>query len=125
MKADGTVVFTVRISATAADRARARAEDLGMPLGDYIDQLITQQAPPAFDFFVQQAAFQSMVCAAFSLFIARRALSPDEFAKAQKFANDTALTLYGKAPPRPDDLGAKTLFEDPRMTALFEAFSGR
>ncbi|MCY1649150.1 hypothetical protein OVA11_19430 [Caulobacter sp. SL161] len=124
MKARDTVTFTVRISRVAADRARAHAADLGMPLGEYIDHLIMEQAPPAFAYHAQHAAFQSLVATAFSLAIARRALTQAEFQAAQQHAYQAAAMLFGEPPGRPESLGAPSPHEDPRLDALFEAYAG-
>lgn len=124
MRNSDAVTFTVRITRAAADRARAHAADLGMPLGEYIDHLIMEQAPPAFAYHAQHAAFQSLIATAFSLAIARRALSPAEFQAAQQHAYQAAAMLFGEPPGRPVSMGAPSPTADPRLDALFEAFAG-
>lgn len=120
-----TTPMVVRIKSSAVDRARRKADDLGMTLADYIETLIMEQAPPALDYHAQHAAFQSLIATALSLAIARRALTPAEFQAAQQHAYQAAAMLFGEPPGRPESMGAPSPNADPRLTALFEAFAGR
>jgi hypothetical protein len=119
---NGKINFAIRLVPETAERARIDAERLGMTISDYVDMLITRRGVAGYDYFAQQASIQSFVSAAMSIYVARKALTKDEFAAAQKFAYQAATTLFGKPSERPPQIGEDPDELDPRLTALFEAY---
>ena len=120
-----TAPLVVRIGADAIDQARAKANDLGMTLADYIETLITEQAAAAFDYHAHQAAFQSFVAATLSTAVCYRVLGDEEFRNAEKYALRTAATLFGRRPRRPASMGESPAEPDPRIDAILKAFAPR
>ena len=121
---NGKVTFAVRLDPNTADRARIDAERLGVTISDYMDMLITKRGVKNYQYFAQQAAFQSFVSAALVIHLSRKAMSKDELAAAQKFVYSVAATLFGRPSERPPEIGDDPDDLDPRVTALFEAYDG-
>jgi len=119
---NGKITFAVKLNPETADRARIDAERLGMKISDYMDMLITRRGVNNYQYFAQQAAFQSFVSAALVVHLSRKAMSKDELAAAQKFVYQAAATLFGQPPERPPEIGEDPDDLAPRLTALFEAF---
>lgn len=122
VRKNGKVPLSVRVNPETIDRARLDAEKIGVPLADYIEMLINRRGVKNYQYFAQQAAFQSFVSAAMVIHLSKKALAKDELAAAQKFAYSAAASLFGQPPERPPEIGEDPDDLDPRLTALFEAF---
>ena len=124
VRKNGKVPLSVRVHPDTIDRARLDAEKIGVPMADYIEMLITRRGVKNYQYFAQQAAFQSFVGAALVIHLSRKAMSKDELAAAQKFVYSAAATLFGQPSERPPEIGEDPDDLDPRVTALFEAYDG-
>ena len=113
-----------RLSAASIAKVTREARTLGMAESQYLDALILQSTLVETDYFAQQAAVSGFVTAALVASLAAKLLGVSETVALRERGAELASQLFGAPRRRPGELGGLSDGGDPRVQALFEAFTG-
>jgi hypothetical protein len=113
-----------RLSAEALAKVERDARELGITQTQYLETLVLQSGLARTEYFAQQAAVAAFVASGVATALASKVLSRAEAEHIRDMGEQLAGELYGAPLLRPGEVGARNDDRDPRVRALFEAFTG-